>query len=83
MKIFGLTRADFIIQWHQLLWFTPQFKAISECRQTNSLHRQFKTNIAAKLKLGAYNKKKKDKAKVCGYVCFELLVERISFVSNR
>ena len=27
------TRADFVIQRHQLLWFTPQFKAISECRQ--------------------------------------------------
>ena len=28
-----VTRADFVTQWHQLLWFTPQFKAISECRQ--------------------------------------------------
>ena len=27
------TRADFVIQQHQLLWFIPQFKAISECRQ--------------------------------------------------
>ena len=27
------TRADFVIQQHQSLWFTPQFKAISECRQ--------------------------------------------------
>ena len=27
------TRTDFLIQWHQLLWFTPQFKAISDLRQ--------------------------------------------------
>ena len=27
------TRADFVIQKHHLLWLTPQFKAISECRQ--------------------------------------------------
>ena len=33
---FAETRADFVIQWHQLLWFKPQFKAISECR--NSLN---------------------------------------------
>ena len=26
-------RADFVIQWHQSLWFTPQFKAINQCRQ--------------------------------------------------
>ena len=25
------TRGDFVIQYHQSLWFTPQFKAISEC----------------------------------------------------
>ena len=30
------TKADFLVQWHQLLWFTPQFKAISECRQKTS-----------------------------------------------
>ena len=28
-----IARADFVIQEHQSLWFTPQFKAISECRQ--------------------------------------------------
>ena len=27
------TRADFVIQQHQSLWFTPQFKAISGYRQ--------------------------------------------------
>ena len=27
------TRADFVIQYHQSLSFTPQFKEISECRQ--------------------------------------------------
>ena len=42
-------RADFVIQQHQSLWFTFQFKAISECRQRNSLNQKFKTNKAAKL----------------------------------
>ena len=28
-----VNKADFVIQHHQLLWFTPQFKAISESRQ--------------------------------------------------
>ena len=27
------TRTDFVIQWHQLLLLTPQFKAISDCWQ--------------------------------------------------
>ena len=31
--LIGKTRADFVTQYHQSLWFTPQFKAISECRQ--------------------------------------------------
>ena len=29
----SITSADFVKQLHQSLWFTPQFKAISECRQ--------------------------------------------------
>ena len=37
MEIFWQTHLNgedrFVIQWHQLLWFTHQFKAISECRQ--------------------------------------------------
>ena len=28
-----LTRPDFVIQEHQLLWFTPEFKVISQCRR--------------------------------------------------
>ena len=32
-KLRKITRADFVIKYHQSLWFTPQFKAISEFRQ--------------------------------------------------
>ena len=36
-KIIGqLTRVHFVIQLHLLLWFTPQFKVISEGRQKKS-----------------------------------------------
>ena len=46
------TRADFVIEEHQSLWFTPQFKAI----QRNSLKQKLKTNEAAKLSRNQYGK---------------------------
>ena len=33
LKLNLITRVDFAIQYHQSLSFTPQVKAISECRQ--------------------------------------------------
>ena len=55
------TRVDIVIQKHQLLWFTPQFKVISECEQNKSSRpviqnkhsRIVTTNQYDKLSLGA------------------------------
>ena len=47
------TRANFVIQWHQLLWFTPQFKAIREGRQKKffqpEIHNKHSRKVAPKL----------------------------------
>ena len=45
------TRADFVIQYHQSLWYTPQLKAISECRQKKFSQAEIQSKRSGKVAL--------------------------------
>ena len=51
MKYAARTRADFVIQYNQSLWFTPQFKAIIECRQRKFSQAEIQNKPSRKIAL--------------------------------